>query len=640
MFTAARPYIPFPNVPTHSGINPLTLVMVATLIAVAFAIGASSQAFATTAVGTAWYEFPIYRGTMTTIAEAPGDANIFYVGTEHAGIFKTTNAGSTWSPSRAGLTNFKITSIAVDPLNSAKLLAGSEDDGIWRSINGGATWTPTSGIELDFLVTNIVYDPIVTNNAFAATSRYSEGNIYCSTDGGANWIVCKHGMPGSGGSYTDSIPSLAIDASNPDVLYAGTRRFGTYRSIDGSINWFPVGTGLPNDGPSDYGEVSAIAVSSHDQHAWALVDDKFDDKLYELDETETWIEISDAFGLVGEHLDIMPDDANIMFVSGGFPGDLKKSIDGGVSWNTSLGSFGSPETDEVAEIAFNASAPNRILAAGSPGRTTEIGGVFGSTDRGVTWDLATQGTTAAALMSVAVDQLDPNHLLVGTSGGGLMYSQDGGWTWMQAHNALDLDDHSFGFWGITDIVVDPANGQCVFFAANSLWASNDGGVSFGEIVDADYAQVLAVAPGATTTIYVGQSFGGGIVRGSVSPVCSSSWEPANNGFPICTSGPCDATALTVDPGNSLTVWAGTSGRGGIVKTTDGGDNWVQMGLTTTYKITAVAVSPGSSSLILAGTDDGEIYKSSNGGSTWSLKYQGVDDAINSIQFNSTLTIHL
>jgi photosystem II stability/assembly factor-like uncharacterized protein len=561
-------------------------------------------------VKAAWTEYPVYRGEMTAITEDPGSSGTFYVGTLRAGVFKSTDGGATWQPSRGGLTRSSIISLAIDPMSSSNVLAGSDGDGIWRSSNGGGSWLAASGIELDMEISAIVYHPLTTSIVYAASESYSEGNVYKSIDGGVSWFVSDNGMPGSAGSHTDAVLCLALDAADPGHLYAGTASFGVYHSTDGGATWSALCSGLPNDG-GDYSAVTAIAVNPHDGQPWAVV--SYSNGLYRLDETDTWVLVSDELW-TGDHLDFMPDDANTMFATGGLSGSCEKSVDGGVNWSRSLGH---PDSGSVSEIAFHSTLPDELLAAASEALSMELGGVYRSSDRGVSWSLSTQGITAAELRSVAVDPADPQHLLTGTSSGGLLVSEDGGQTWARAYEALNPGYYSFGF-ETTDIVVDPADGQWVYLAAGSLWASNDGGESFGNITEGDHAQCLAAAPGTTTTIYAGRSFGNGMLRGSA----GSGWEVINNGLPSCFLGVCDPVSLAVDPNDPLTVWTGMAGSGGIAKTSNGGDSWTVMGLTSSYRITAVMVSPASSLVILAADDSGRIYHSTNGGASWQLRHDG------------------
>lgn len=579
------------------------------LVALISALGVFAAAPEVIAADPSWIGYPIHRGVTTAITSDPGNAEVFYVGTAGAGVFKTTNLGDSWSLARQGLEPVQIDSLAVSPHNSDTVLAGTAGRGIFRSGNGGASWTATTGIYPDQDIVAIVFDPVDSSIVFAAGSYYSEGNIYRSSNGGATWMVSDDGLPGSAGSHTEPIRCLVIDSTDPDLLYAGTSSSGVYRSTDSADNWVQVAAGLPNDG-SDFDDVSALTISSHDQHPWAVVS-TFDGGLYRLDDLDTWQKISADMELYdGSHLYIMPDDANIMFTAGT---RIEKSTDGGVTWDWSLGH---PDSGDATELAFHSILPTTLLASGAEAHSSEKGGVFRTLNRGVTWDLSTEGITAASLNSVAVDPSSTEHIVVGTEGGGVMSSQDGGATWTWAYRALDPDYFTFGF-GISDIVIDPADSSWVYIASNSLWASNDGGVSFSEISEGDWAECLAVAPGPPTTVYVGTSFGYGIVKGSA----AGGWAPANNGFPTCFSGFCDTKVLAVDPNDPQVVWAGTED--GIVRTTDAGASWARRGLDGD-DITDLAVSPLDSSDIIAATWYGEIYKSTNGGVSWELRHQDLD----------------
>jgi hypothetical protein len=106
---------------------------------------------------------------------------------------------------------------------------------------------------------------------------------------------------------------------------------------------------------------------------------------------------------------------------------------------------------------------------------------------------------------------------------------------------------------------------------------------------------------------------------------SASWTQKNQGLPMEGISIVPVVSLAIDPNITSTVWAGTQNRGGIVKSTDSGEQWQVKGLTETHFVAGITVNPDRSNEILAGADfpDGRIFKSTDGEDTWQVKVSGI-----------------
>ena len=157
-----------------------------------------------TVIPAGWQSYPLYGGEMTSIVMSPVETQTVYVGTRDAGVFKTTDGGQSWQPSRGGLTFFPVRSLRIDPQHPNVLYAGTDYDGIWKSIDGGRSWTKSSsGLDTGLIVFNIVIDPENTNKVYAGLAGgigLGIGNIYKSEDGGASWKRKDKGIPRISGS--------------------------------------------------------------------------------------------------------------------------------------------------------------------------------------------------------------------------------------------------------------------------------------------------------------------------------------------------------------------------------------------------------------------------------------------------------
>ena len=287
------------------------------------------------------------------------------------------------------------------------------------------------------------------------------------------------------------------------------------------------------------------------------------------------------------------------------------------------------------ELAFHPSTPDTVYAAGEADihyGAVSTGGVYKSSDQGETWLQKAQGITAVSISSIAVDPRNPNNIYAGSPEGYLTRTSDGGLTWQ------DSPVHS---WPVTDIAVDPLNSQKIYVAAADVYTSTDQGVTFKKVDTVRMATVIAVTPGASGSVYVGTDFGKGIYKSSDG---GASRVQKNEGLPI--SGGADPRiptilSLAVDPNNPSRVWAGLSlgpdySSPGIVRSDNGGDHWVGSGLVR-WMVDAIAVDPTDGNTLLAGTNYwasgiGSIYRSTDGGLTWQVKYTG-DAAVKKIVFD-------
>ena len=558
---------------------------------------------------------------MTSIAISPVDAQTVYVGTRDAGVFRTTDGGGSWQAARNGLTFYPIRSLEIDPQHPNTLYAGTDYNGIWKSIDGGATWADSSvGLDKSLIVLNIAIDPINTNILYAGFGGgigLKLGNIYKSVDGGATWIMKDNGIPRyPETTHTGGVYSLAIDPAHPAVLYAGTIYDGAFRSTDGGQNWVAINDGLPfRTGSTQYREgVNALSTDPHHANRLSAI---IGGEYYVFDQ-DHWQRVNQGSdhantSIDSDYLYFHPSDPAILYSAGG---GFHKSTDGGVHWQDS---YGTVVGTMVPDIAFHPSAPDTIFAANAP-QTDHIGGVDKSSDQGQTWAGASAGITALVIHAVAIDPQNSQNIYAGTDDQGHFYrTQDGGATWHYA--CADTTWCS----GIDDIAVDPTNSQKIYVVAwPNFLQSTDQGATFTRVTAVDSAYRVAVAPHASSPIYVAAR-SNGIYKSSDG---GQTWSQKNQGLPALRScgGLCPVISLAIDPSQPETVWAGTHFGGGIVKTTDGGEHWQVMGVFGRFgekAVESIAVHPQDSNTILAGVLDEGLYKSTDAGVTWQRKLTNV-----------------
>jgi photosystem II stability/assembly factor-like uncharacterized protein len=162
------------------------------------------------------------------------------------GVWKSPDGGSTFTlvgSAASGLTNTSIDSLALAPSSPDVLYAGTMSGGVFKTIDGGMTWSGASaGLPLRFFqgsflaVTSLAVDPTDPNIVYAATSG---DGVYKTVDGGASWTATS-GMP-----KVSVVTSVAIDPQNPANVYAGWFG-GVFKSTDSGETWSALDNGLTN----------------------------------------------------------------------------------------------------------------------------------------------------------------------------------------------------------------------------------------------------------------------------------------------------------------------------------------------------------------------------------------------------------
>jgi cysteine-rich repeat protein len=183
-----------------------------------------------------------------TLAIDPNNTQILYAGLGGAGVFKTVNHGTSWAAANGGLANLYANAIAVDPSSPSTVYCGT-DGGVFVSTSGGTSWTAASnGLPAGTPVHSLALDPVTPSIVYAGMQN---GGVYKSIDGGMSWFIA-----GSGLETLRAVEALAIDPTMPATVYAGNVGGGVSKSIDGGVTWNPANTGVVGDSF----DVRAIAI--------------------------------------------------------------------------------------------------------------------------------------------------------------------------------------------------------------------------------------------------------------------------------------------------------------------------------------------------------------------------------------------
>jgi hypothetical protein len=178
----------------------------------------------------------------TVFSLAVSGTNLF-AGTSGAGVFLSTNNGTSWTAATTGLGNTAVPSLAVSGTN---LFSGTQGHGIFFSTNNGTSWSAVN-TGLPFYSAGTTYDitsfAVYGMNLFAGTL----GGVFLSTNNGTNWTAVNTGLT------NNDVNTLAVSGTN---LFAGTLG-GVFLSTNNGTNWTAVNTGLTNN------QIATFAVSGN-----------------------------------------------------------------------------------------------------------------------------------------------------------------------------------------------------------------------------------------------------------------------------------------------------------------------------------------------------------------------------------------
>ncbi len=251
----------------------------------------------------------LMSGRISDIVIHPKNKNIWYVAVGSGGVWKTENAGTTWTPIFDSQTSYSIGCITLDPNNAEIIWVGTGEnvsgrhvgfgDGVYKSLNGGKTWTNT-GLQKSEHIARILVDPRNSNTVYVAAegplwSPSGERGLFKSADGGKTWTLALEISKDTG------VTSAEFDPSNPDILYAaayqrrrsvaafmgGGPESGIHKSEDAGKTWRKLTIGLPK---GDMGKIGLAVSPINPSVIYATIESGPDEKGFyrSADRGESW----------------------------------------------------------------------------------------------------------------------------------------------------------------------------------------------------------------------------------------------------------------------------------------------------------------------------------------------------------------
>jgi len=367
----------------------------------------------------------LMSGRISDIVIHPENENVWYVTAGSGGVWKTENSGTTWKSIFDGQKSYSIGCISLDPQNPNIIWVGTGEnvggrhvaygDGIYKSEDGGNNWK-NMGLKKSEHLSKIIVHPNNSNIIWVASqgplwSKGGERGIYKSTNGGESWQQTL------GDSEWVGATDLLIDPRNSDLLYAATwQRHRTvagylgggpgtaiYKSNDGGDNWTKLKKGLPK---SNMGKIGLVLSPQKPDVIYAAIElDRRTGGVYKSENRGTsWKKMSDAVaGGTGPHyyqeLYASPHNFDEIYLADNY---MQVSFDGGKTF------VRMNETEKHVDnhaVAFKSSDKNYILVGCD-------GGLYESFDKTKNWKFI-DNLPLTQFYKIAVDDNKPFYNIYG-----------------------------------------------------------------------------------------------------------------------------------------------------------------------------------------------------------------------------------
>jgi photosystem II stability/assembly factor-like uncharacterized protein len=502
-----------------------------------------------------WRSIGPYRaGRTRAVAGVPSQPNVFYIGVCNGGVWKTTDYGRVWRPVFDDQPTGSIGAIAVSLSNPDIVYVASGEglqrpdlsvgDGIYKSTDAGRTWTHL-GLRDGQQIPQIIVDPRDPDRVFAAVLGHPYGpneerGIYRSLDGGKTFERVLYVDENTGGS------EVAFDPSNPAIVYGGLwesrqgpwenaawsgTNGGLYKSTDGGTTWHElhlVAAASPTSKPPSAGsapapepivQVNLGIAPSNPRRIYAAVALVRGTALYRSDDAgATWTRLPDTrpAGRIGggdlPRIAVHPADPDTLFVAATVSW---KSTDGGRTFRAFKGA---PGGDDYQNLWINPADPSILLYASDQGAVITVNG-------GETWS-SWYNQPTAQLYHAAADNGFPYRVYSGqqeSGSAGVLSRGDDGRITFREWQTVGVDEYGYaapdpldpnivyGGRGVSrwdrrtgqvqtvgprvsrggspdwrtvrtqPVLFSPVDPRTLFFAANTLWKTRDGGQSWTQI---------------------------------------------------------------------------------------------------------------------------------------------------------------
>ena len=563
---------------------------------------------------------PFRGGRVDAVAGVPGRPGLGYFGAVDGGVFKTTDAGTTWQPLFQHGPVASVGAIAVAVSNPEVVYIGTGEStirsnasygaGVWRSDDGGQHWQ-SAGLDDSRHITRLLVDPANPDRVLVAALGHVWGpnrqrGVFLSTDGGKHWKQTLFVDADTGAA------DLARDAAHPRNVYATTwkaRRTpwfqyapqqgagnAIWHSADGGQSWEKLAMhGLPKD-PGRIG--IAVTDTATGPRLYAILGDRAvgggpnragkSNGVYRSDDGGAhWRRINDAARLSGRgwyfgRIYTDPSNPDLVYIPNT---SLYRSTDAGAHFTAIKGS---PDGDDMHTLWIDPEHPRHLIVGADQGASISF-------DEGNHWSSWFNQPTAQ-IYHISSDHQTPYQLYATQQdSGALMIPSRARGGIITNHDWQPVGGGESGW-------IFPRNGD-----PSTLYGSTYGGVILRYHTRTQIAERVSPVP---------------IVPFGAAPADTRYYFPWN-------------TALALSPFDPDTLYVGAQA---VLKSEDGGDHWREISPTLTYRkkgadcqapptletasacgysvIFALAPSPLKKGILWAGTDDGRLWRTRDGGAHW------------------------
>jgi photosystem II stability/assembly factor-like uncharacterized protein len=498
---------------------------------------------------------------VTTLLVVPDSALTLYVAAGGA-IFITTDGAEHWS-SRGNFT-FNVVALAFDTVSRTLYAGTNSGSGVMRSVDGGQTWEAATGSLHNMYVGSLAVAP--NGTVYAVGQDFSApgaSQLFRTNDNGQTWTVVSSSPPPD---------QVVVDRESSTVyVQEGSTLFA---SKDEGKTWtpLPVAPNLQSVAPAGAGHLYAATGNGVIEYR---------------ESSHAWTSVGSAISNPDLHaLTISSSTPRRFYIAEDF--GVLTSVENQTDWITANSGLPGAYANDVAVVP---SDPAVAYAATLPG-------AFKTEDRGQSWQQT--GTKQVEARVVEVSPMARDTAFV-SDANVVLKTVDGGATWNQVNPSP-----------ATLLALAPSDPAIVYAAlVSGLSKSSNGGQTWASIVSdlplvnyfAFYgfsASSIAVDPSSASTVYLGQP--DGLFKTTNS---GGHWSQLST--------MANVLALAIDTTDSSVVYAAPGG--GVLKSIDAGATWKASGLID-KRVDTLAISSTQPSVLYAGTDDGHVYRSDDGGQFW------------------------
>jgi photosystem II stability/assembly factor-like uncharacterized protein len=610
---------------------------------------------------------PFRGGRVLAVEGIPGDPTTYYFGGASGGVWKSSDGGVNWKPLFDKETVASIGSIAVAPSDHNVIYVGSGEacirgnisygDGVYKTVDGGRTWNNV-GLKDSRHIGAVVVNPKDANNAFVAALGHAYGpnaerGIFRTRDGGKTWEKVLYVNDQTGGI------DVVFDPNNPNILFAamwqvlrtpwsldsGGPGSGLYRSNDGGSTWKRLeGNGLPK---GIMGRIGVSVSGADSNRVYALIENKEGGLFSSSDGGDTWKKANDderyrQRAWYFTHIFADPKSVDTVYVlnTGAF-----KSTDGGKTFDL----MPAPHGDHHG-LWIDPKNPQRMINGNDGGATI-------TTDGGKTWT-AQDNQPTAQFYHIIDDNRWPwwiygaqqDNSTVGIA----TYDDEGAITradWYDVgggesgYIAPDPRDPEVIYAGSAAGYITRANKRTMQYHDVSIWPVDVSGHGAGEYEHRfQWTEPIIISKHDPNVIYsAGEVVWKSTDQGNSWTAISKDLTRNDKAKQVASGGPItkDNTGVEVydtvftlaeSPKDANTLWAGTDD-GLIQLTRDGGKSWTNItpkDLPEWSMVSLISLSPKNEGTAYAAIDRHRlddikpyIFKTTDFGKTWTRIENGI-----------------